>query len=348
MARLKQVDCSGPGFRRRRRGRGFEYVDERGERIVSPEVLDRISALAVPPAWNEVWICPAANGHLQATGIDSASRKQYLYHHQWRERRDQQKFDDMLAFASSLPRMRRRVTAGLRNDDMTREKVLACAVRLLDCGFFRIGSESYAERNGSFGLATMKKAHVHIDGRVIKFDYPAKGGQRRVQSIVDPEVHDIIIRLKQRRGRGSQLLAYKQGGRWIEVTSSDVNEYLKAAAGGDFSAKDFRTWNATVLAAVALATDGTASTSKTARERAIKHAVEGVAFFLGNTPTVARKSYIDPRVFDRYRSGWTIGGAVSKTSRALQVGHPAFRGPIERAVLDLLAERRSEALEKAA
>jgi DNA topoisomerase IB len=348
MARLKQVDCSGPGYRRRRRGRGFEYLDEAGERINSLDVLARIKAIAIPPAWDDVWICRDANGHLQATGIDSAGRKQYLYHERWRERRDQEKFDEMLAFASSLSRMRRKVTADLRRDEMTREKVLACAARLLDCGFFRVGSESYAEQNGSFGLATMKKAHVHIDGRVIKFDYPAKGGQRRVQSIVDPEVHDIIARLKKRRGGGEQLLAYKQGRRWVDISSSDINDYLKPATGGDFSAKDFRTWNATMLAAVALASDGAAATSKTARERAIKEAVKGVAYFLRNTPAVARSSYIDPRVFDRYRSGWTIGGAVSKTSRALEVGHPAFRGAIERAVIDLLAERRSEALEKVA
>jgi DNA topoisomerase-1 len=348
MARLKQVDCSGPGYRRRRRGRGFEYLDEAGGRISSLDVLARIKALAIPPAWDDVWICRDANGHLQATGMDSAGRKQYLYHDRWRERRDQEKFDEMLAFASSLPRLRRKVTADLRRDEMTREKVLACAARLLDCGFFRIGSESYAEQNGSFGLATMKKTHVHVDGRIIRFDYPAKGGQRRVQSIVDPEVDDIIARLKKRRGAGEQLLAYKRGRQWVDISSSDINDYLKTATGGDFSAKDFRTWNATMLAAVAVATDGATATSKTARERAIKEAVKGVAFFLGNTPAVARSSYIDPRVFDRYRSGWTIGGAVSKTSRALEVGHPAFRGSIERAVMDLLAERRSEALEKVA
>jgi DNA topoisomerase I len=340
------VDCSGPGVSRRRRGRGFEYLDEHGRRVTDPQTLARIRELVIPPAWKNVWICPDPNGHLQATGIDAAGRKQYLYHERWRERRDQQKFTEMMEFARALPRMRRVVSRDLGGSDLSRERVLACAVRMLDWGFFRIGSEDYAEQNETFGLATMLKSHVKIEGEGLLFDYPAKGGQRRVQSIVDQDVREIVSDLKRRRGGGPELLAYRQGRRWRDLGSADVNEYLKSAAGGDFSAKDFRTWNATLLAAVSLAArsvDG----SKGARQRVISEAVKAVAFFLGNTPAVCRSSYIDPRVFDRYLSGWTIGGALSRLDAPLELGDPKTRRRIEAAVLDLLEEeKRSPALEK--
>jgi DNA topoisomerase I len=252
MPRLRRSDCSGPGLRRRGRGKGFEYLDDEGSRIQDPEILERVKELAIPPAWRDVWICDDPLGHLQATGIDDAGRKQYLYHPAWRDRRDQQKFDRMLDFARALPRIRTRVATDLDDDDPSRESVLACAVRLLDRGFFRIGGEDYAEDNDSYGLATMRKRHVSVNGQEIVFDYESKGGQRRVQSISDAELVPLIDRLKRRRGGGEELLVYRNGRRWVDVRSEDVNGYLKAAAGVDFSAKDFRTWSATVLAAVAL------------------------------------------------------------------------------------------------
>jgi DNA topoisomerase-1 len=192
MARIRRVDCSGPGIRRQRRGRGFSYHDElTGEPIDDPETLARIRSMVIPPAWRDVWICPLPNGHLQAVGTDRAGRRQYLYHQAWRLRREQAKFDHMLEFARALPRLRERVCEHLDGDGLTRERVLACAVRLLDRGFFRIGSESYAERNDTYGLATMHKRHARIEGDEIVFDYPSKGGKRQVASVVDPEAREV-------------------------------------------------------------------------------------------------------------------------------------------------------------
>ena len=257
VARLKRVDCSGPGIRRRRRGKGFEYLDEDGSRI-EPSVLERIRELAIPPAWEDVWICPYPMGHIQATGIDAAGRKQYRYHDRWRERRDREKFEEMHDFARALPRLRKRVEKDLARPGMPRDKALACAVRLLDRGFFRIGSEDYAEENDTYGIATMRKRHVTVAGDEVTFDYEAKGGKRRLQTFGDPQVAGIARELKRRRGGGEELLAYKDGRRWVDVKSADINEYVKEVTGGDFSAKDFRTWSGTVLAAVALAVSGPA------------------------------------------------------------------------------------------
>ncbi len=349
MPRLRRVDCSAPGLTRRRRGKGFEYLDENGKRVSDPETLSRIRNLVIPPAWKDVWICPLPNGHIQAIGTDAAGRKQYLYHDDWRRRRDAEKFDHMLEFAAALPEMRRRCTRHLRRSGFPPERVLACALRLLDLGFFRIGTEDYAEQNQTYGLATMQKRHVTIKDRVITFDYPAKSGQRRVQSLVDEDVLEVVKGLKRRRGRSPELLAYKQDGRWIDVKSPDINLYVKDLTGGDFTAKDFRTWNATVLAAVALAVSGEVAGSPTGRKRAISRAVQEVAHYLGNTPAVCRASYIDPRVFDRYRSGWTISGALEELGKDRDFGEPSTQGPIEDAVLDLLANNKeSDALEKIA
>ncbi|HEX8854866.1 MAG TPA: hypothetical protein VF752_04630 [Thermoleophilaceae bacterium] len=339
MARLRRSDCSGPGITRRRRGRGFAYYDEDGEKVDEPEVLERINELRIPPAWKGVWICPYPMGHLQATGLDARGRKQYLYHSKWRERRDQQKFDDMIAFAHALPKMRERMDADLARTGMDRERVLAAAVRLLERGFFRVGGEDYAVENETYGLATMKKSHVTLDrDGSIRFDYPSKSGQRQVRSIVAPEVFDIVKQLKQRRGGSDELLAYRDGRTWVDVRSSDINAYLKEATGGDFSAKDFRTWNATVLAAVALAVSPSASASKTSRKRAIARAVKEVALYLGNTPAVCRASYIDPRVFDRFQAGYTISGVIAELGEQNDLERSALHGNVEEAVLDLLAE----------
>jgi DNA topoisomerase IB len=348
--RLRRVDCSGPGITRRRRGTGFEYRDEDGEHIEDPGVVERIRELAIPPAWEDVWICPYPHGHIQAIGTDAAGRRQYRYHDAWRERRDAEKFEEMLDFARALPRLRKTGAKHLRLDGLPQERVLAGAVRLLDRGFFRIGGEDYAEKNGTYGLATMQKRHVTLgeDG-VLVFDYEAKGGQQRLQSIVDPDVYDLVGELKRRRAGGDELLAYKDGRRWVDVRSTDINEYIKEHAGGDYSAKDFRTWNATVLAAVALAVSGRSVGSQTSRKRAIARAVKEVAHYLGNTPAVCRASYIDPRVFDRYRDGVTIGGAIDELGEEDALGGPGAQGPIEEAVLDLLEERESSpVLEKVA
>jgi DNA topoisomerase I len=335
--RLRRVDCSGPGIVRRRHGRGFRYLDADGEPLDEPEVLERIHELVIPPAWDEVWICPYPGGHIQATGIDSAGRKQYLYHPRGRQRRDMEKFDDMVAFARVLPKLRKRVDAELEGDgELAYDRVCACAVRLLDRGFFRVGGEDYAVRNESYGLATMKKRHVRQRGDVLVFDYPAKSGKRRVQAVVDPTVAEVVGALKRRRGGGDELLAYKRGRRWADLRSEDINAWLKDATGEDVSAKDFRTWGATVLAAVALAVSDEARATKTGRERAIVRAIKEVAHYLGNTPAVARASYIDPRVLDRYREGKTIDYRLVAAASERNGDATAIQGPVEKAVLGLL------------
>ncbi|MEA2195289.1 MAG: topoisomerase [Solirubrobacteraceae bacterium] len=330
--RLRRSNLSAPGYARRRCGRGFMYLDEDGARITDAELVARITGLVIPPAWQRVWISPDPFGHIQATGIDARGRKQYLYHLRWRARRDQAKFEDMSVFARSLPALRSVVEHDIALGDLSREQVLACAARLLDRGFFRIGSEEYKVTNETYGLATICKRHVTIAGDVVSFDYIAKESKRRVQAVIDPEVAAIIGTLKRRRGGGEELLAYKEGGAWVDVRSPDINAYLKAATGADISAKDFRTWGATVLAAVGLAVNRPEHLSDSQRKRAIMRAVKEVAFYLGNTPAVARSSYIDPRIFDRYRDGQTI----QLEHVAAQPGATAIQGPVEEAVLDLL------------
>jgi DNA topoisomerase I len=337
MARLRRSDCAGPGIRRVRRGRGFSYIDPDGRRLSDGPALARIRALTIPPAWTEVWICSDPAGHLQATGIDDAGRKQYRYHDDWRSRRDREKFQRMLRFARALPRLRRRIAGELEGEELTRERVLACAVRLLDVGLFRIGGEEYAEDGGGLGLATLRKEHVTLGDGTVVFDYPAKGGIRRVHEIADPLCFDVVCLLKRRRRGGPHLLAYKTTGRWANVRSDEINEHLKHAIGEEFSAKDFRTWNGTLLAAVALATRSNLAARKTARRRAINETVESVSALLGNTPRVARSSYIDPRVFDCYAAGSTIAPALARAGD-IETITDRQRRRIERAVLELIDE----------
>jgi DNA topoisomerase-1 len=333
--RLRRSDCSNPGISRRRRGRGFEYRRHDGSLIRAPTELERIRSLAIPPAWTDVWICADPLGHLQATGVDSAGRRQYLYHDAWRARRDREKFDRMLEFAAALGPLRAHTDRCLADDGLGRERVLSCAVRLLDRGFFRIGSEVYAEDNGTFGLATMLRSHVALrDGYVVTFDYPAKGGERRIQSVVDPEAYDVVAALKRRRAGGTELLAYKNGRRWVDVTSADVNEFIQGLTGGPFTAKDFRTWNATVLAASSIALLGGQAKSVTARKRVVSLAIGEVARYLGNTPAVCRSSYVDPRVVDRFNAGQTILGTLERLP--VDLPEPERQREIEAAVLDLL------------
>ena len=338
----------GPGLTRQRRGRGFSYTGPGGIAVTDEETLARVRALTIPPAWTDVWICPDPNGHLQAVGIDAAGRRQYLYHERWRARRDAEKFDRMLAFAHRLSDVRRRIDADLDRRGLPRDKALAVAARLLDLGLFRVGSESYAKANGSFGLATIRRDHVRTSGDVVRFDYRAKSGQRRIQEIADPGVAPIVRTLKRRKDDNPELLAYRNGTGWRDVRSEDVNAYVKEVVGEGFSAKDFRTWHGTVYAAVALATAGEVPGSQTARRRAITAAVKEVAAELGNTPAVARASYIDPRLLDRYEEGVTIGPALGEVGPADDARadrgalDPAFRDAVEDAVLDLLEDGRAE------
>lgn len=335
MPRLRRTNCNGPGLRRRRAGRGFYYVDEQGRRVVDPAVIDRIRTLAIPPAWQDVWICPVANGHIQAVGTDSRGRRQYRYHDAWRRQRDREKFDHMLEFAAALPDLRQRCRVLMAQPDLSRDRVLACATRLLDLGFFRIGTEGYADENQTYGLATMRKTHVKLRAEgVIEFDYVAKGSQQRAQSVVDPEVYAVVETLKRRTSGGPELLAYRSGSGWVDVRSSDINAFLKENTGKEISAKDFRTWSATVLMAVALAVSEGVS-SESSRKRAVTRAFKEVAGYLGNTPAVCRGSYVDPRIVDRYYAGETVKHVLARLGEADGL---ASQGAVETAVVDLLSD----------
>jgi DNA topoisomerase I len=330
--RLRRADCAGPGIRRVRRGRGFSYEDGSGEKIADEETLERIRGLAIPPAWKEVWICPDPFGHIQATGYDEAGRKQYLYHERWQQRQAERKFELVRQFALALPKLRRAVTADLRRQGMPRERALACAVRLLDLGFFRVGSEVYAEENESFGLATVRREHVTLKRSEVVFDFPAKSGQRRVQSIRDAAARRAIEAMHRRRSGPEDLLAYRAGREWVDVRSDEINEYIHEKIGEQFTAKNFRTWHGTVLAAVALAGEERPR-SDAAAKRAISRAVDQVSEALGNTPAVCRASYIDPRVLDRFRNGDTIRPATGANGRM----SAKQRLKIEREVIELVS-----------
>ena len=346
MVRLRRVSCSGPGIRRVRRGKGFRYVDAAGAPVTDPAVLERIEALVIPPAWEDVWICSIANGHVQATGVDVKGRRQYRYHDAWRVQRDLAKHDRVLDFAARLPAARERLREDLRTEGLTRTRVLACAVRLLDLGFFRIGGEQYASENQSFGLATLRKEHVTVTTSAsgdleVGFEFTGKSGKLWERSLVEPEVASVVKQLKQRRGGGPELLAYRTGrgrtGTWVDIKSGDINDYLREVTGGDDTAKDFRTWSATVMAAVGLAVS-THAGSASARKRAVTRVVKEVAEKLGNTPAVCRASYIDPRIIDLYEDGVTIARDLEALGDEASYGSPAFQGAIEQAVLSLLRE----------
>jgi DNA topoisomerase IB len=331
--RLRRVNPNGPGLHRVRRGKGFRYTDAGGNPVTDLAVLDRIAALVIPPAWEDVWICRTSNGHIQATGVDAAGRRQYRYHDHWRLTRDLAKHERILDFAAQLPRLRGTVCEDLQLEDMPRERVLSCAVRLLDLGFFRVGSEQY--RN-SFGLATIRKEHVTVSRQgVVTFDYVAKHGIHRVQSFAEPEVCAIVSELRRRRTGPEELLAYKENGAWRPVRSHDINAHLRQLSGGDYTAKDFRTWSATVLAEVGLSMSQETSTA-TARKRAVSRVMQEVAHYLGNTPAVCRSSYVDPRVIDLFDSGITIRPDLQRFGEDAPPGAPATQGRVEAAVLRLL------------
>lgn len=348
MPRLKRVDCARPGIRRQRRGRGFIYIDADGSRVDDEVTLQRIADLAIPPAWQDVWICPAANGHIQATGTDAAGRRQYRYHDHWRLARDREKHERMLEFAAALPAARERMLEDVQRPHLDRQRVLGAAARLLDLGFFRIGSEAYApgehdaivegQPAGSFGLATMRQEHVTCSRGLVTFDYIAKSGKHRVQSVADADICKLVTLLKRRRSGGVELLAYRGPDGWVDIKSHDINAYLREITGGDFTAKDFRTWHATVLCAVALAVSDVAPVSESGRRRAVTRAVKEVAHYLGNTPTVCRSSYIDPRVIDLYNDGVTIRGELNRLGDDAEFGELATQGAIEAAVHRMLRE----------
>ena len=338
MPRLRRVDCASPGIRRRRRGRGFSYAWDDGTPVDDPETLNRIRGLVLPPAWTDVWICPYANGHIQATGTDVAGRRQYRYHDAWRAQRDAEKHDRVLDFAERLPAVREVVRARLAGSGYSRERVLAAAFALLDLGFFRVGGEQYAEDNGSFGLATIRRDHVTVTRTAVVFDYPAKSGKQREQSIVDDDVRAVVAGLKRRRDPSPELLAYKVGRQWRDVRSDDVNEHLRELFDAEVTAKDFRTWHASVLMAVALAVSREAAVTESRRKRAVARAFREVADYLGNTPAVARASYVDPRVVDLYDDGVTIARALGRAARDGEADRPILHGTVERAVLRMLRD----------
>jgi len=305
MVRLRRVSPGeDPGIMRVRSGDGFRYRTTAGGPVRTKDI-DRIRALVIPPAWDEVWICADARGHIQAVGTDAAGRRQYLYHPGWSAPRDRGKYQRALSLAAALPRARARVTAALRKEEDSRERTLAAAFRLLDAGALRVGSRRYAARGGGRGLTTLQRQDATIEGTVVTLDFPAKSGQPWESEIVDPDLAVVVARLKRRGGR-ARLLAWHDDARgWRPLSAEDINADVRARTGGDFTAKDFRTLHGTVTAAVSLARSGPGETAA-ARKRAVVQAVRLAADALGNTPAVARSSYIDPRLLDRYARGETI------------------------------------------
>lgn len=312
------------------------YLGLDGRPLDDPSEKERIRSLVIPPAWKDVWICPDPDGHIQAIGTDAAGRRQYLYHEAWREQRDREKHEHVLELADRLPKVRDTLAEHLAGRGYGRERVLAAAVRLIDLGFFRIGGEAYASENGTFGLATVLREHVTCRRSEVAFEYPAKGSKERYQAVAEEDVCKVVSGLKRRRDDSPELLAHRTRDGWHDVTTTDINDFVREVTGGDFTAKDFRTWHATVLAAVGLAVSVRAGDSDTARKRAVVRVVKEVAAYLGNTPAVARASYIDPRIIDLYEEGRTIAPALGKLGVETAEGELATQGPAERAVLDLL------------
>ena len=332
-------DERGRGIRRRRAGRGFAYVGADGRGIRDRDVLARIKRLAIPPAWRDVWICPAAHGHLQASGRDARGRKQYRYHARWRVLRDATKHTRMIAFAAALPQIRRRVTEDLARPGLPREKVLATVVRLLETTLIRVGNEEYARANGSFGLTTMRARHVEVDGSTLTFEFRGKGGRMHRVGVSDRRLARIVQRCQELPGQ--ELFQYlDDDGERRTMTSGDVNDYLREVSGEDFTAKDFRTWAGTVLAAQALAAIPVV-TSVTKAKRNVVRAVEQVAGALGNTPAVCRKGYIHPHVIDVYLEG-SLATALADTPVRRTPSPHALRAE-EEAVVALLQSRLRQA-----
>lgn len=314
MARLRRVSPRSVGWTRRRAGKGFSYRDAGGDSLPK-ESVERIKALAIPPAWKDVWICPYENGHIQAVGTDDAGRRQYLYHPDWRTKRDELKFDRVKVAGTRLAKARERMIDDLRAEGMPLARAAATATRLLDLGYFRIGSDAYTDANGSFGLTTLERRHVRRQGTDLVFSFVGKSGIEHSITISDEHVIDSLNLMRKRRGGSTRLLAYQGEAKWADLDASAVNQYIAQLVAEDLTAKDFRTWHATVLAAVALAETPEKGDTQASRRRAVKAAVEEVSAYLGNTPTIARKSYVDPRVIEQYEDGVTIAGTLAKKYR---------------------------------
>ncbi|MGW3206912.1 DNA topoisomerase IB [Streptomyces sp. NPDC001135] len=335
--RLRTSSCHDPGYQRVRCGRGFRYVDIGGEPLTDREQLARIRALTIPPAWRDVWICPWPNGHLQAVGTDDAGRRQYLYHEQFRAEQEQAKHEHVRQVARALPELRAKAARDLAGRGLSRVRVTACAVRLLDLGFFRIGSDRHTRTSATYGLTTMLREHVTCGRDAITFSYPAKGGTELVRALVDERVQAVARALLRRPRGGDRFLVFFERRGWHELHGDDLNEALRRLSGTDVTAKDFRTWHATVLAAVAVAvTAENARASDTARRRQVTRAVREVSHYLGNTPAVCRSSYIDPAVFELFDRGVTVAPALTRLGEHGDFGRPATQGAVEAAVLDLL------------
>jgi len=328
---LIRSDPHGPGIHRERASGGFRYRDSSGAQVSDPETTRRIAALGIPPAWNDVWISADPLGHIQATGIDSRGRTQYRYHQVWREQRDAQKFSHMLRFAEALPALRSATVRDLGRRQLNRDRVAAAAVRLIDRGLFRIGGERYAELDHHYGVATLEKRHVRLGHGSLRFDYVAKEGKRREITVHDPLVLPTVRALAHSDNGLDTLFAWEHEGSWRPMHSHDVSGYIAGRAGAHFTAKEFRTWNATVLMAVALAASPPA-TSDRARSLTINAGVRTVAQWLGDTPTVAKASYIDPRLIRRYQADGRLG-AIPLVPAELPVTEEA-----EAAVVALLTE----------
>ncbi|MEU0119296.1 DNA topoisomerase IB, partial [Streptomyces bobili] len=334
--RLYHSRPTDPGYRRLRHGRGFRYLNMRGEPLRDPAELARIRALVIPPAWRDVWICSRANGHLQAVGTDAAGRRQYLYHPQFRAEQEQAKHEHVLDVAEALPVVREAIEGHLSDRGLTQQRVLATAVRMLDLGLFRIGNDRYTELNQSYGLTTLLREHCSCQTGAVFFTYTGKHGKEIMKTVADPATCRTLAALRRRRGGGDRLLAYWEQPVWHELSGGDINVYLKELAGLDITAKDFRTWHATVMAAVALAVSQNVARNEVARRRAIARAAREVAGYLGNTPAVCRASYINPRVIELYEEGVTVAAALPQLGVEGAYGIPATQGPAERAVLHML------------
>jgi DNA topoisomerase I len=331
MPRTRRSSPDQPGWTRRRAGKGFVYLDEAGNRLPE-EDAQRVRDLVIPPAWTDVWVCPWPNGHLQAVGTDDAGRRQYLYHPDWRARRDAAKFDRVLDFGKALTKARGLVLLDLGREGMPLERACAAAVRLLDLGYFRIGNDVYADAHGSYGLTTLERRHVRRHQDRLIFTFVGKSGIEHRVEIDDADVIAAVDVMRRRRGEDARLLAYRNGRFWRSLLPELVNDYVRASTGIEATAKDFRTWHATVLAAAALAETPEPGETKASRKRAISGAMKEVASFLGNTPTLARSSYVDPRVVDAYEEGRTIARATSRSHDTVDERQAA----LERATLRLI------------
>jgi DNA topoisomerase-1 len=335
-AGLRYVHDDRPGIRREAARDGFRYLDAKGDSITDENTLARIKRLVIPPAWTEVWICPQANGHLQATGRDARGRKQYRYHAKWREARDEVKYERMLKFGNALPAIRAEVDRALRLPGLPREKVLATIVYLLEATMMRVGNEEYARTNKSFGLTTLRNRHAKVDGSDVEFSFRGKSGVYHKVKVHDRRLARIVARSRDLPGQ--ELFQYvDEDGATHSIDSSDVNDYLRTITGEEYTAKDFRTWSGTVLAALALQEFEKFDSEAQAKKNIVR-AIESVAEKLGNTPSICRKCYVHPAVLDAYLEGAALEVLRERTEEKLAEDLHALQ-PEEAAVLAMLQQR---------